>query len=333
MTFLNANPEQVADRPFVRADYFAKANLAERAQRDAVEQYLQRGDVAAAEKAKFLRAIAAPGSFVSDSLLSTSAPREDGVVAGCRHRNGDGRLAHDEPFSGAAWGDRTAPATRYFRRVGQALSGVCFRHTRTPPSNPLGTMSPPFSRRDFLRTSGGLLLAGATAGAQVPGERGAVPEGVRVLNPSGRVPVGLIIDDSTCLVNLNRFAMPQFDTAFAGANPSFHQPWREWPVEIPDNFVRKFAEWATEHGVKGKYSIVPFPACVGRMDRMLPGWTPRSCANSLDLVRTQICPNWDIHPEMVTHTRVIDLQDRASLPGAFAEVHGKLGVDQWAQRG
>ena len=30
-----------------------------------------------------------------------------------------------------------------------------------------------------------------------------------VLNPRHRVPVGLIIDDSTCLVNLNRFAVPK----------------------------------------------------------------------------------------------------------------------------
>jgi hypothetical protein len=31
-----------------------------------------------------------------------------------------------------------------------------------------------------------------------------------VLNPRARVPVSIIIDDSTCLVNLNKFAIPQF---------------------------------------------------------------------------------------------------------------------------
>jgi hypothetical protein len=109
-------------------------------------------------------------------------------------------------------------------------------------------------------------------------------------------------------VNLNRYAMPQFDTAFAGANNAYHKPWRDWPVEIPDSFVRKFGEWSAEHGVKGKYSMVPFPACVGRLDRMLPGWTSRELSDSLELVRTLMVPNWDIHPEMVTHTRVIDLK-------------------------
>ena len=167
----------------------------------------------------------------------------------------------------------------------------------------------PISRRTFVHSAAQILAAAGSVPplfAQIPGERPIRTGGVSVLNPRGRVPVGIIIDDSTALVNLNRFAMPQFDAAYAGANPVYHKPWREWPVEIPDSFVRKFAEWSTEQGVKGKYSMVPFPACVGRLDRTLPGWTQRELSDSLELVRTAIMPNWDIHPEMVTHTRVID---------------------------
>jgi len=169
-----------------------------------------------------------------------------------------------------------------------------------------------FSRRQFLRdgaiglTTAGLLAKIPPAFAQLPGDRPPRPAEVTVLNPRTRVPVGLIIDDSTCLVNLNRFAMPQFDTAFAGANKTYHRNWRDWPVEIPDSFVRKFGEWCAAQGVKGKYSIVPYPACVGRLDRGLPGWSQRELKDSLELVRTLMMPNWDIHPEMVTHTRVID---------------------------
>lgn len=144
--------------------------------------------------------------------------------------------------------------------------------------------------------------------AQSKGDRPASASGVHVLNPRARVPVGLIIDDSTCLVNLNRFAMPQFDEAHGHQNPSFHKPWRDWPAEIPDAFVRKFGEWCASAGVKGKYSIVPYPACVGRVDRELPGWTRRELSESLQLVREVMMPNWDIHPEMVTHTRVIDIR-------------------------
>jgi hypothetical protein len=164
------------------------------------------------------------------------------------------------------------------------------------------------TRRDFLRltaTTAATAFAGASRG-QDAGERPVRADGIEILNPRGRVPVAIIIDDSTCLVNLNRFAMPQFDDAFVGANEAYHKPWRDWPIEIPDAFVRKFGEWAAANGVRGKYSVVPFPACVGRLDRGLPGWSARELRESLELVRTVMMPNWDIHPEMATHTRVID---------------------------
>ena len=59
-------------------------------------------------------------------------------------------------------------------------------------------------------------------------------------------------------------------------------------------------------GVKGKYSIVPYPACVGWVDRDMPGWTQGQLEASLKLVRDFMSPDWDIHPEMVTHTWVIN---------------------------
>jgi hypothetical protein len=172
-------------------------------------------------------------------------------------------------------------------------------------------------RRTFLRRAGAAAALGphvARLVGQTPGDRPPRPADVSVLNPRGRIPIGFIIDDSTCLVNLNRFAMPQFDAAFDGNNETYHRNWREWPAEIPDAFVRKFGEWCAGKGVKGKYSIVPYPACVGRLDRELPGWTQRELKESLELVRTLMMPNWDIHPEMVTHTRVIDTKTGHPYP-------------------
>ncbi|MBX6316255.1 MAG: hypothetical protein IRY99_25580 [Isosphaeraceae bacterium] len=152
----------------------------------------------------------------------------------------------------------------------------------------------------------------AVAWGQARGERPPQPpDGVAVLNPRGRVPVGLIIDDSTCLVNLAHFCIPQFAEVFPN---QYKQPWRELPREIPDAFVRKFGEWCREHGIKGKYSIVPYPACVGWIDREMPGWTRKELEQSLDLVRTLLAPDWDIHPEMVTHTWVIDTRTGRPYP-------------------
>lgn len=174
-------------------------------------------------------------------------------------------------------------------------------------------------RRDFLRTST-LAVAGSRMGgsaipalAQVPGERPAPSGSVKVLNPRNRVPLSLIIDDSTCLVNMAYFGIPQFAEVFP---ENYKQNWKILPREIPDSFVRKFGEWSHEHGIKGKYSIVPYPACVGWLDRYLPGWSKKELEDSLELVRTLMTPNWDIHPEMVSHTRVIDIKTGRPYPEA-----------------
>jgi hypothetical protein len=104
-------------------------------------------------------------------------------------------------------------------------------------------------------------------------------------------------------VNLAHFCIPQFHEVFPNQYP---QPWQTLPREIPDAFVRKFGEWSRERGVKGKYSVIPYPACVGWLDRDLPGWSKQALEESLDLVRTLLAPHWDFHPEMVSHTWVID---------------------------
>lgn len=158
----------------------------------------------------------------------------------------------------------------------------------------------------------GHLARPALAVDSIPGERPARDPSVTVLNPRNRVPLSFIIDDSTCLVNLNHFSIPQF--AAAHDYKSYTQDWRSMPREIPDSFVRKFGEWCGERQIKGKYSMVPYPACVGRIDRELPGWTSQQLKSSIDLVRNLMMPNWDIHPEMVTHTRVIDTKTGHPIP-------------------
>ena len=178
---------------------------------------------------------------------------------------------------------------------------------------------PQHSRRSFLTSTAasaafgsGLLWNGSQAAASyqaaeesMAGERPVQDDGLEIVNPRGRVPVSFIIDDSTCLVNLAHFAMPQFSAAWP-SRKDYKKPWWTWPREIPDSFVRKFGEWCAERNIKGKYSIVPQPACLGWVDRELPGWSSQQLDDSLKLVRNLMLPNWDIHPEMATHTRVIN---------------------------
>lgn len=170
--------------------------------------------------------------------------------------------------------------------------------------------SPEQSRRDFLKEA---TTRAAAAGVAL--RRGAAAD-VEVLNPRDRVPLSFIIDDSTCLVNLAHFGIPQFAEVFPDR---YRQPWRTLPREIPDSFVRSFGEWCHEQGVKGKYSIVPYPACVGWVDRFLPGWSHQELADSLQLVRDLMVPDWDIHPEMISHTRVVDIRTGRPFPEATAD--------------
>ncbi len=178
------------------------------------------------------------------------------------------------------------------------------------------------TRRVLLRMTTGTALAtsmgsrlsnAAVPFPETPGERPAPrPAGISVGNPyGGRVPVSFIIDDSTCLVNMGHYCIPQFAEAWGRYQDL---PWKKWPREIPDDFVRKFGDFCKNEGVKGKYSIVPNPALVGWVDREMPGWSIRELKASRDLVRDFMMPDWDIHPEMISHTRVLDIKTGRPLP-------------------
>jgi hypothetical protein len=165
------------------------------------------------------------------------------------------------------------------------------------------------TRRSFIKNAG---IGGA---ALITSSRtmdyGSPPLTAEILNPFNRAPVSLIIDDSTCLVNMAHFGIPQFAEVFPD---QYKQDWRKLPREIPDSFVREFGEWSRDNGIKGKYSIVPYPACTGWINRFIPGWTKRELEDSISLVRDLMMPDWDIHPEMVSHTRVIDLKTGKPYP-------------------
>jgi hypothetical protein len=174
------------------------------------------------------------------------------------------------------------------------------------------------TRRDWLRTTSATLAGGCLAGTfptgkilatQPSGQIAGVQrsDGITVAFPRDRVPLSFIIDDSTCLVNMGHFCTPQFHACYPD-RAEYQKDWKAWPREIPDSFVQQFGQWCAEHGVKGKYSVVPNPACVGWLDRELPGWSRRELLDSLQLIRDLLLPHWDIHPEMITHTRVIDLK-------------------------
>jgi len=116
-----------------------------------------------------------------------------------------------------------------------------------------------------------------------------------------RVPLSLIIDDATVLVNLNYFFMRDRNLV-DGAG----RRWEDVPVVHPEGFARAFGEWCQSAGVRGKFSVVPCPAGLGRIDRGLPLFSAGQQASWLAMCREVIAPAFDITPEMITHTRLVD---------------------------
>lgn len=132
-----------------------------------------------------------------------------------------------------------------------------------------------------------------------------------------RVPLSIIFDDSTVLVNLNYFWMRDRQAVDGTA-----YRWEDVPVVHPESFTREFAEFCLENGVKGKFSVVPCPAALGRIDRGLPMFSRAQQAQWLAMCRESIMPNYDITPEMITHTFVVDLQTLQPIDPDLWEQHG-----------
>ena len=168
------------------------------------------------------------------------------------------------------------------------------------------------NRRTFVKNS----TLSTAAMLTTNGFRNPLADEIQILNPRNRVPVSFIIDDSTALVNLAYYGIPQFKEVFPD---QYLQDWKKLPKEIPDSFVLEFIEWCDNHGVKGKYSMVPYPACTGWLHRFIPGWTKKELEGSLKIVRELVQPNWDIHSEMISHTRVIDTKTGMPFPEASAD--------------
>ena len=116
-----------------------------------------------------------------------------------------------------------------------------------------------------------------------------------------RVPLSLIVDDSTMLINTNYFFMRDRSQVEGRS-----MRWQDVPVVHPESFTREFAEFCLREGVRGKFSVVPCPAALGRIDEGLPLFSRAQQESWLAMCRELIAPAFDITPEMLTHTVVVD---------------------------
>ena len=120
------------------------------------------------------------------------------------------------------------------------------------------------------------------------------------------IPFSLIVDDG------------------APVNPMyFHDPPYAHPLLIPNSLARDFAELCERHEVRGKFSVLPMPYCLGGIDGKLNHVPARHLAEFLRIIRDRIAPRFDITPEILTHLAAYRLQ-----PGGFHHLY----EDEWVAR-
>lgn len=168
------------------------------------------------------------------------------------------------------------------------------------------------SRRDFLRH------LGTGAAFLATGDTGQTAEEVvaTVRNPLLRTPLALLIDDSCPVINLGWYWIRQRHEWRQRLHPGtaasgwerLYDKLGTMERTVPAAFAREWGEWCGEQGIRGKFSMVPFPAGVGRIDQNFPGHPGTELQDWLRVTREIIQPNFDITPEILSHTGVVDLR-------------------------
>jgi len=108
---------------------------------------------------------------------------------------------------------------------------------------------------------------------------------------SSKVPFSLIIDDGSPV------------------DPLFYElPGYETPFLVPADFIRRVADTFDKFDLRGKFTVIPMPSCLGRLDQSLQRVPADYLASFIKLVRDRFAPRFDITPEFLTHLRAYNLK-------------------------
>ncbi|MCK4283306.1 MAG: hypothetical protein KAX44_03230 [Candidatus Brocadiae bacterium] len=123
------------------------------------------------------------------------------------------------------------------------------------------------------------------------------------------VPMCLIIDDGAPLVNVYWWH------AAAGQKTDAPVQKSGEPVvkDVAPDFIGDFVRVISRHGIRGKFSVLPYPAGLGKISEGWPGCDMRTLRSWVRTVRTKVMPVMDITPEVLTHAQALDLKTFALL--------------------
>jgi hypothetical protein len=157
------------------------------------------------------------------------------------------------------------------------------------------------SRRRLLRQAGAAAAAGVLSTAV-----GKVLAQASQPGTTGKTPISLIIDDGSPV------------------DPLFYElPGYETPFLVPREFTQRVAETFDRFDIRGKFTVIPMPSCLGRIDQSLKRVPPEHLADWLKLVRERIAPRFDITPEFLTHMQAYNLKS-----GGFQHIYEDVWISK-----
>ncbi len=157
---------------------------------------------------------------------------------------------------------------------------------------------------------------------------------LRAEKPRNRCPITLLIDDpAPCINPLYYFASQVPKNAVDYHYTKRDGKWYfdsdsefKYPIvdAIEQDFVHEFAHWVSSAEIKGKISVVPYPAGLGRVDRSLTGFPREMVKDFVSTFRSEVTPKFDICPELLTHTRALSLKTGKLMNG--------ISEHDWSQK-
>ncbi|MFB3920545.1 MAG: hypothetical protein ACE145_02420 [Terriglobia bacterium] len=127
-----------------------------------------------------------------------------------------------------------------------------------------------------------------------------------VAGASGKIPISLIIDDGSPV------------------DPLFYElPGYETPFLVPHEFTTRVADTFERYDLRGKFTIIPMPSCLGRIDQSLKRVPTDHLQGFLKIVRERIAPRFDITPEFLTHLKAYNLKN-----GEYQHIYEDVWISQ-----
>ena len=150
------------------------------------------------------------------------------------------------------------------------------------------------SRRTLLKYAGRGMVAGVLSSSIGKVMASTQPDNANDESGhglTGKIPFSLIIDDGSPV------------------DPLFYElPGYETPFLVPAKFTRRVADTFNRFDLHGKFTVIPMPSCLGRIDQSLKRVPQDHLLEFLKQIREQVAPRFDITPEFLTHLSSYDLK-------------------------